>query len=201
MSIPHSTLFPRGYPLLQRLYFDVPGGPYSATAPAKALWVRASAGGCGGFKDDANGWGGGGAFAFDAELCAAGDAFTVQVGDTAFSRPSADTVAGDSWVKRPGGSVLVYADRGRHGGAGGLVANCTGSIKRAGVASTPLHGGASAGDDADDHARGFGGRGASTSLAAYYGGGGGFDNGRSLPLVAAADGRVCVEFYSRNPGY
>lgn len=199
MSILHSDLFPVGYPLLFRRHFSTPGA-FSIAAPEGAVWIRVSSSGAGGFKDDAPGWGGGGAFAFDAESSVSGT-YTVQVGDADHARTAQNDALGDGWVKRPDTSVLVYADRGRPNGSGGLIANCTGSIKRAGTASTSTHGGASAGDDADLYPLGFGGRGASSSVSAFYGGGGGFDLGHDVPTFPANDGLVCVEFFSANPGY
>lgn len=199
MSVLHSSLFSTGYPLIQRVW--VPVGALLVMAPAGSAWVRASAGGAGGFKDDAAGWGGGGAFAFAAEPCLAGDSFHCQTGDTQFTRTSSNTVSGDTWVKRGDLSVLVYADRGRPNGTAGASANCTGAITRSGVAGGTTQGGSSAGDDADTYPLGFGGRGASSALAAFYGGGGGYEAGHDFPTFPAGSGRLCLEFYSSNPGY
>ena len=199
MPILHPDLFPLGYPLIRRVWFQEPG-EYSVQAPADTTWVRASASAAGGFKDDVAGWGGGAAFAFDEEACAELATFTVQVGDSQFCRPSADTVAGDSWVKRAGGSILVYADRGRPDGSPGLADNSTGSIARSGSSAGMTQGGMAAGDDQDDFPLGFGGRGASTTAPAWYGGGGGRVAGPyRWPLKPPGDGRVCLEFFRRNP--
>lgn len=201
MAILHSELFPIGYPLVSRQFFQLPAGPLAIVAPARAIWIRASANGSGGFRDGSPGFGGGAAFAFDAETCAPGDAFTVQVGNPEFARTAANTGLGDSWVKRANASLLVSADRGRPDGTAGQAANCTGSVTRNGSAGSSVLGGASAGDLLDDFPLGFGGRGASATQAAYYGGGGGYNAAGSFPLVAAGCGMVCVEFFLRNPGY
>lgn len=197
-----SSIFPKGYALLDRQYFYEPG-VYSAVAPAGTAYVRAAADGAGGFKDTGgDGWGGGSAYAFDQEACAPGATFSIQVGDTAFSRPSADTVAGDSYVKRADTSSLVYADRGRHSGSKGLAANSVGSVKHSGSDATANQGGASAGDDGDTRPMGLGGRGASVNVSAMPGGGGGRGVfGGATSVVPAGDGVVALEFYARNPGY
>lgn len=197
----HSVVFPAGYPLTFRRFFILPG-VFSLTLSSvtASTWMRASAVGAGGFKDDAPGWGGGAAFAFDHEVAVVGT-YMGQVGDADHARTAQNDALGDSWVKRPDGSTFVYSDRGRPGGAGGLVANCTGSIKRAGTASSGTHGGASAGDDADDMALGFGGQGASSNAAAYWGGGGGFEAGHDFSTFPAADGAICIELFTLNPGY
>lgn len=196
--IQHDVVFPLGWPLIKVVYFDEPG-TYTVTAPAGTAWLRVGSGGAGGFKDDADGWGGGAAFAYSEEACLPGAAFTVQVGDSQFARPSANTVAGDSWIKRADASVLVYADRGRPDGSPGLAANCTGVTKLDGSSATSDAGGASAGDDSDPNPMGFGGRGASLTNAPWFGGGGGRFTGPYLyPLFPPADGRICLEFYSAN---
>lgn len=199
--IKHDVLFPLGYPLIDRVYFNEPG-TFNVTAPALTSWVRSAVSGAGGFKDDVDGWGGGAAFAFASEDCDPGAAFQVQVGDSQFTRPTANTGQGDSWIKRGDSSILVQADRGRPDGSPGLLANCVGLIKRSGSAATASAGGASAGDDADPYPLGFGGVGASITNAPWYGGGGGRVSGPfTYPLFAAADGRACLEFYAVNPGY
>lgn len=198
-NILHPDLFPLGYPLLRRAWFLEPG-LFDVVAPLGTTWIRASASPAGGFKDDVNGWGGGGAFAFDEEACAELASFSVQVGDSQFCRPAANTEAGDSWVKRAGGTVLVSADRGRPDGTPGLADNCVGSVVRSGQAAAINQGGASAGDDGDALPLGFGGRGASATVAAWYGGGGGRVSGSfKWPMKPAGDGRVCLEFFRRNP--
>lgn len=200
-ALNHSDVFPTGYPLRLRRFFTTPGTfSINITSVTAATWLRVSMNAAGGFKDDAPGWGGAAAFAFDHELAVAG-VYTGQVGDSDHARTAQNDVLGDSWVKRPDTSIFVYADRGRPGGAGGLVANCTGSIKRAGGAAASNHGGASAGDDADDMALGFGGQGASASQAAYWGGGGGYEAGHDFPTFPAGDGAVCFELFTFNPGY
>lgn len=199
-SILHSDLFPIGYPLIQRLYLSEPGTAMTVIAPPGTAWVRVSVSPAGGFKDDADGWGGGGAFAFAQEVCAPAAVFHVQVGDTQHARPAANDALGDSWVKRADNTTLVYADRGRPDGSPGLAANSTGSIVRDGSAATSSHGGASAGDDIDPWALGFGGQGANTTRAAWYGAGGGHVSGFFLyPTFPAGDGRVCLEFYQYDP--
>lgn len=201
MSILDSVAFPTGYPLIERHYFDTPGA-IAITAPPKTGYVRAGAQASGGFKDNADGWGGGASFAFSAEACAAGATFTGWVGDSQFCRSSQNTTSGDSWIRRANSSLLVYADRGRPDGSPGLLANCTGTIKRSGSAAASDAGGASAGDDADQYPLGFGGQGASQTFAPWYGGGGGRQTYGSLVwLHPPGDGRLCVEFYSRNAGY
>jgi len=202
MAVIWTEVFPLGYPLLGRVFLDAPGGPVAVQAPSGAVFVRAAVSGAGGFPDDVLRWGGGAAYAFRAEACAPGDVFTAQIGDSQFSRPTADTVAGDSWVKRPNSTVLVYADRGRHSGTRGLAVNSQGAIRRDGTDATADAGGPSAGDDADIYPLGFGGKGADIALAPYFGGGGGRS---TYPGFAwnypAGDGRVCLEFYRINPGY
>lgn len=204
MSVLHTDLFPLGFPLLQRIYFSlITAAPVAIAAPYDAAYIRAMASGAGGFKDDAPGWGGGAAWAFTGETCAGGDVFTVQVGDSQHARVAANDALGDSWVKRPNGTALVYADRGRPNGTGGLVANSTGSVLRAGSAATGSAGGASAGDDSDPFPLGFGGRGATETLSAWYGGGGGRianDGAHKFLTFPPADGLLCVEFYLFNPG-
>lgn len=203
MTIQHSDLFPLGYPLISRTVFTTPGGVV-IPVPLGATWIRAAAGGCGGFQDTvADQFGGGGAFALAQEACAYGATFIGQVGDSQYARPSANTTLGDSWIRRPDTSILTYADRGRPDGTPGQVANCTGSVKRAGSAPTSGQGGASGGDDVDPYPLGFGGRGASVQVAAWFGGGGGNTSSSSFPspLIPAADGRLVVEFYLVNPGY
>jgi hypothetical protein len=197
MTVTHSVVFPRGYPLILRKWFTA-FGAFSITAPPQATWVRVSLSPAGGFKDDAPGWGGGGAFAFNAETSVAGT-YTGQVGDSDHARTAQNDGLGDSWLKRPDGTLLGYADRGRPDGTPGLAANCTGYITRGGAAATASQGGASAGDDADPLALGFGGAGASSALAAYYGAGGGYELGHDFPTFPAGDGAVCVEFFSVNP--
>lgn len=202
MTILHSDLFPLGYPLIARYVYTTPGG-ITVPVPLGSTWLRAGAGGAGGFQDSANGWGGGAAYAFAGEACAYGSTYTGQVGDSQFSRPAANTNLGDSWVRRPDASILTYADRGRPDGTPGATANCTGSTKRAGSAPTASQGGASAGDDADPFPLGFGGRGASDTVAAWYGGGGGYSSSGAyyFPQFPAGDGRLVLEFYRYNPGY
>ena len=203
-----SDLHPTDFPLIQRVWLDRPGS-YNLVAPTGTAFVRAAAAGCGGFKDDADGWGGGAAFAFNKEAAAAGATFTAQVGDPEFSRPSANTTAGDSWVKRSNATNLVYADRGRPDGSAGLAANSTGLTTRSGSAATGSAGGAGAGDAGDTAAMGFGGRGANPgtseanldALAAWYGGGGGRRSARQVPIIPAGCGLVCVEFYTQDPRY
>jgi hypothetical protein len=202
VTIRHSVLFPSGYPLLKRIVLILPTlTPVTIVTPPNTAWVRAAVGGAGGFKDNAAGWGGGAAYAFteEASSVASSPTFTIQVGDSQFCRPSANTIAGDSWVKRSNGTALVYADRGRPDGTPGMVANSTGAIMRGGTAAASTHGGASGGDAGDTFDLGFGGRGASSSVSAYYGGGGGFELGHDFPTFPAADGRAVLEFYSRNP--
>lgn len=197
-----SDRHPTSYSLIQRFYFDVPGAVAAITVPARSSWMRVAASGAGGFRTATVGWGGGAAYAFDAEACTPGDVYTGQVGDSQFAKSTADTVAGDSWIKRPGGSVLVYADRGRPDGTPGSSANCTGSIKRSGSAPTSDAGGVSAGDDADPYPLGFGGPGASRFLAPFYGAGGGRQVYDGVTWYnPPGDGRLCVEFYLFNPGY
>jgi hypothetical protein len=199
--IRHDVLFPLGYPLISRIYFSDPG-VWAAEAPPLTAWVRAAASGAGGFKDDADGWGGGAAFAFSSESCAPGADFQIQVGDTQHSRPAANDALGNTWVKRADSSILVLADRGRPDGSPGLGANSTGLITRSGGAAGPSSGGASAGDDSDPFPLGFGGVGASITNAPWYGGGGGRVSGAfTYPQFAAADGRACLEFYAVDPGY
>jgi hypothetical protein len=196
----HSDLFPIGYPLVQRLYFSEPVTAAAVIAPDGSAWVRTSASGAGGFKDNADGWGGGAAFAFAEEACLPGNTFSVQLGDTQHSRPATDDNLGDSWVKRGDSSIMVYADRGRHGGSPGLASRSTGSITRDGTAGTSGQGGASAGDDIDPWSLGFGGQGANPTRPAWYGAGGGHVTGFYLyPTFPAGDGLVCLEFYQYNP--
>lgn len=202
MTVNFSDLFPLGYPLIQRTYFRTPGATGLIVAPPKTLFVRAAAAGAGGYKDDADGWGYGAAYAFRSEACAAGAQFTYQVGDSQFCRVAQNTVAGDTWIKRQDTSSLVYADRGKPTQAG-LVGNSAGAVRRAGSAPTGTDGGASAGDDADPYPLGFGGRGASRTLAPWYGGGGGR---QTYPIIGAwfhppGDGMACIEFWALNPGY
>lgn len=191
-----SEIFPLVFPLVGRRYVDGPATNVAVTAPAGAKFVRAGVVGAGGYRTaggaGSNIWGGGGAYAFDAEACEPGDIFTVQAGNS-FN----DTTLGDSWVKRPGGSILVYADRGRPNGTGGLIANSTGTVVRAGSAGTSSGGGRSGSDDGDPFPMGLGGKGADRSYAAFWGGGG---RGVDWPYNAG-DGRACLEFYSINPGF
>lgn len=196
----HSVVFPLGYPLLAVFVFETVG-PFSFTVPAGAVYLRAGVSGCGGFQDTVDGWGGGAAFAFGEEACTAGAPYTGQVGDSQHARPSADDVLGDSWIKRPDSSLLVYAERGHPNGQPGLAANSTGSTVRSGSAATLNAGGASAGDDQDPFPMGFGGPGASLTNAPWFGAGGGHFTGPYLyPLFAPGDGRAVVEFYSLPPG-
>lgn len=198
-----TSLFPDEATLIGRKFFKIPGAA-THTVPAGAKYVRAMALGCGGQGDH---WGGGGAFASDVVSVTPGDILKIQVGDV-----STASVNGDSWVKRPDGTQIAYADRGRGNGVRGVAANCIGSIKRDGFPGSDAGGtgGASATDATGVAGLVPTGRGTTYAgtRAAGYGGGGHllavFDEvGNFVKYVAypAGGGLVVLEYYDANPNF
>lgn len=200
--------------LISRQMFNVPGTT-TINAPSNAAYIRVSMVGAGGAAAFENaGWGDGAAFARVTTPCSPGAQFSVQVGDPAHAHTgTSDTSLGDSIVTRVADSVVICkAERG-HGTGPGLAANSVGDIKRDGSSSPDRtkNGGASAGDDGDTYALGFGGRGGGYSKTGDTGfvngpgpGGGGAYNYASAAgntwTTPSGTGRVIVEFYDQDPG-
>lgn len=199
-----SQLFPGEATLIARRCFVDPGSVL-ITVPAIATIARLSAVGCGGQGEF---YGGGGAFARSVVNVTAGEALTVQTGNT-----STASTPGDSGVRR--GSVwLVYADRGRGNSEAGLASRSIGDVKRdgqRGLSGSGTYG--NPGSDAIDYGRlGFEGLGVYDPAGGPTGPGGGghltafYDNngvfvGNNASFAAAGCGQVTIEFFDINPGY
>lgn len=203
-----SDLYPTRH-LILRQYFSTPGVS-TVYAPTNAAVLRISGVGAGGWATAA--FGGGAAFARSKLVGITALArFTVQVGDVAHSLGAGDAL-GDTIVTRYADSVVVLsAQRGgaTPGQASGSIGN---DVTRDGSAftgaGTSRRGGAAAGDDGENQALGFGGRGGSLFLGPVRGGGGAktivaYQRGAftvTTSIVPGA-GLACLEWFSQDPGY
>lgn len=217
--------------LVKRTWYVTPGSGIAIVVPAGATAMRASMVGGGGMGVGASRFCGDGAAFARTKLTglSAGAAFTLQIGRaqpvSGVSVVASSALEDSILTRNSDSAVICKAARGADTGPG-LVANCVGDVKRAGsagvdgngypsgVGSYP-RGGASAGDDADVQALGFGGPGAigissgQSQRAAYPGAGGctfyvGFDSSNSSYYSARllpGDGRACIEFFTMDPGY
>lgn len=199
--------------MLSRRFYGTPGA-VTITAPPKSGYIRVSMVGAGGWgSEPASGAGGvfgyGAAFARTKVPCAAGDQFTLDIGDINHSRDAGDSAGDSKCTKVVGAVVICKAERGSRTAAGSS-ANSVGDTKRSGLGPVPFAGnfqaGASAGDDADTFPLGFGGRGAARYLAAAAGGGGCNNNLRYEAgayqvffTLQPGNGRICVEFFDQDP--
>lgn len=206
----YSTIFPDTARLLGRRWFKE-AGTYNYLVPADfpALpgvapkWMRALALGVGAQGSE---WGGGGAFARSKVIVQVAENLIIQVGTQ-----STGSTPGDSFVKRNDQWVIVYADRGRGAGPGGLAANSTGDVKRDGKPGAPNigAGGDPASDDLDYGSLGLHGRGALYGQRGGDPGGGGrlhplydeYGNFIAYTATTAGAGLVCLEFFDADPGY
>lgn len=192
--------------------------------PVGATCGIISAVGAGGWRNNQNTPGGGGAFARKklSDLVA-GELFNIQVGSTRGSLDAGNS-GGDSIATRLGSSTVVCkAARGTgivfngiadgvtivDGGTPGLAADCIGDIKRSGKYgnSTGWEGGFSGGDLDLDYSLGFGGRGSKHGRypAAGWGGGGihrfVYDNDGHIKSYYPGAGRVCIDWFTKDPGF
>lgn len=218
-----SQIFPLSRKLISRTYYDTPG-TQTITVPAGAAYMRVSGVGAGGWNSAMPALPGGGA-AFSRLKTAVTPAatYTLKVGDAqhTYSSSGSGDSQGDSSLTRDSDSTVIWkAARGKGGGSSshGLASDCIGDTKRDGFAEDGgIKGGASGGDDADPYPLGFGGRGVdggsvrgrSQPYAPAPGAGGiwgfvAYDNlaGYAISQVmAAGNGRVCIEFFNADPGY
>lgn len=205
--VTYSSLYPTASALVSRAWFKTPGAA-SFVVPGGVTHTRAHALGCGGQGDQS---GGGGAFARRTLAIPVGELLSIQVGNT-----STAGISGDSWVKRPGGVVFIYADRGRGIGTGGQASLSIGDITLSGLPATNDGSTTIFGDPASDAALNnpvfgagkggkFGGPGSLYGQSADYGGGGynrvyNADYSGFYAWVPAGTGIVCLEFYNGDPG-
>lgn len=221
--------------LISRVSYATQGVGVAVVAPPGASVIRVSLVGAGGWGDNrSNGsggprWGGGAAFAKRKTTCSPGEGFTLQIGDTFYSRSTQDTSLADTIVVRNTGSVVIAkADRGRgfSTGAGrGLAANSIGDVVRDGELALEHffqydtdtgnafsgYGGASGSDLGDNYGVGVGGlrnkirlggcEGSGGLLAGvYYIGNNGTPQYQTTEVSPGA-GRCVVEFFTADPGY
>ena len=183
-----------------------------------------SAVGAGGWRESAptSVPGGGAAFARTklTDLVAE-ELFNVQVGSPYWTG-DAGTIQGDSIITRvTGNTVVCKAARGTgiilnngtvvNGGTPGKAIDSIGDIKRDGKPGNSINnifiGGESGGDKDDEYSLGFGGRGARMGRFPGAGWGGGgianivYDPAGSNTRFFAGAGRVCVEWFTKDPGF
>lgn len=204
----YTDVFPDSVTLLLRKQFTEEGSyTYFVPNDSRYKYLVAYGQGAGGMGSS---YSGGGALVKRKVLITPGELLQVQVG-----KVSTQSVQSDSFVKRQDNTVIIYADRGRGNGAGGLAANSTGDIKRDGYAAgVPMETyGAPASDTNDLKSLGFGGFGiryAEDTLGQAADTGGG---GLLIPTYydvdtltgyyqaqCAGNGKIVLEFYNADPG-
>lgn len=204
----YSDLYPEDTVLLLTKWLREEASQFNYFVPddARLKYAIITAQGCGAMGGDP---GGGGAIAKSKVPITPGELLLIQVG-----KCSTASVLGDSFVKRANNTVIVYADRGRGAGPGGLAINSTGDLKKDGYSSSialPLRGAPST-DELSVESLGFGGFGyqyaQTTLLQAADPGGAGilvptFSGGNFTGAYAtegAGTGSICIEYYNGDPG-
>lgn len=204
----YSDLYPEDTTLLSTEWFREEATQFSYFVPndSRIAWAVITAQGCGAMGGDP---GGGGAIVKSKVQVTPGELLLIQVG-----KCSTASVLGDSFVKRANNTTIVYADRGRGAGSGGLAVNSTGDLKRDGFSNSAVgvNRGAPSSDQGVDSSLGFGGfgythaqpnllqaadpGGAGVLVPTYSGGawtGGYTSDGGGV-------GSVCIEYYNNDPG-
>lgn len=220
--------------LVARNWYVTPGSGIAIVAPAGATILRVSMVGGGGSAEILH-CGHGAAFARKKLTVTPAQAFTLQVGRG--QRPNGSPLGADGGTavalqsiltRNSDSAVICRAMNGSDAGPG-LASGCVGDVTRSGSSgvdgpgfqaggggwrSGPT-GGASAGDDADVQALGFGGPGAVSDQQgqnhrAPYPGGGGVQFSQfydthtlltSQAYIPAGAGRACLEWFTKDPGY
>lgn len=207
----YSDLYPEDVVLLFTKWFLDPTPEFQYFVPLDKFVAYGiiSALGCGGSGGQYPSGTGGGALVKSKVKLTPGELLLIQVGNT----PTASTL-GTSYVKRADNTVLVYADRGRGVGPGGLAINSTGDLKKDGHAESEAGDfrGGPASDFNITKSQGFGLYGfhkAVEGLSQATDPGGG---GLTRPVYDGAGsyirdigegggaGRVCIEYYNGDPG-